>query len=223
MQVAVHGVAASGAVVVVLVAGDIAGVHELVDDALGASLADADRLGQLPQPHVRLLGEADQGVAVIGNQRPRATIPNSSIVMTSLSCYLRLPEVSQRWSSMRTRSRARRPALGVPPEGYSRNHGDRGHSTPAARVIASPGSVGTRLRRGAGRIAALPLVARHVEGPRPRPSPRSPPSTSGSPSPMVAAKSSPSNALSPRSSWSSLRPPSRARPWLLVAGYFGHG
>ena len=96
MQLAVHGVAASGAVVVVLVAGDIAGVHELVDDALGASLPDADRLGQLPQPHVPLLGEADQRVAVIGNQRPRAAISefvdcHDFIVVLSSS-----PEVSQR-------------------------------------------------------------------------------------------------------------------------------
>lgn len=74
MQLAVDGVAASGAMAVVVVAGDIAGFDELVDDPLGASLADADRLSQLPEPQVWLLGEADQGVAVIGEQRPCAAI-----------------------------------------------------------------------------------------------------------------------------------------------------
>lgn len=121
MQLAVDGVAASGAVVIVLVAGDVAGVHELVDDALCASLADADRLGQLPKPHVWSLGEADQRVAVIGNQRPSAAIPefvdcHDFIVVLSSSAreYCRGEHHEGRVSERVARG------LGLPPDGDTR-------------------------------------------------------------------------------------------------------
>jgi hypothetical protein len=49
---------------------DVARVLQLGDDALGGALGDADALGDLSQEHIGVLGDAQQDVRVIREERP---------------------------------------------------------------------------------------------------------------------------------------------------------
>lgn len=63
--IAVDRVRDSCAVVVVMVARDVPGVYELVNDALGAAFANADDFGELPEADVGLLGDADERMPMV--------------------------------------------------------------------------------------------------------------------------------------------------------------
>jgi hypothetical protein len=49
---------------------DVAGVHEVGDDAERGALGDAERRGDLPQPHPGVLGDAQQRLSVVGQEAP---------------------------------------------------------------------------------------------------------------------------------------------------------
>jgi hypothetical protein len=50
---------------------DVAGLDEVVDDAVSGAFADADLSGDLGQANFGILGDADQNVGVVGQKRPR--------------------------------------------------------------------------------------------------------------------------------------------------------
>ena len=58
--------------VVVPVAGacDVAGIDEVLDDAVHGSFADADEAGDLGEAYLGVLGDADQDVGVVCQERP---------------------------------------------------------------------------------------------------------------------------------------------------------
>ena len=49
---------------------DVSGVDEVTDDALRGAFGDADKLGDVPQPHIRVACDAHQHVRVVGQKRP---------------------------------------------------------------------------------------------------------------------------------------------------------
>ena len=49
---------------------DDAGCGEVCDDPLGCALGDPDCLGDVPEPDVAVLGDAQEHLCVIGEERP---------------------------------------------------------------------------------------------------------------------------------------------------------
>jgi len=49
---------------------DVAGLDEVGKDPLRRTLRDPDPFGDVTQPHVRVLGEAEQHLGVIGHEGP---------------------------------------------------------------------------------------------------------------------------------------------------------
>jgi hypothetical protein len=72
-------------------AGEAATVLEVLHDALYCPFGDADRVGQVAQPHLRVTSQADEHMAVIGEERParsRHLVDRSIIsVVDDRSCH----------------------------------------------------------------------------------------------------------------------------------------
>jgi hypothetical protein len=49
---------------------DVAGFDEVGEDALGGALGDADALGDVSEPGIRVLGDGEQDLGVVGEKRP---------------------------------------------------------------------------------------------------------------------------------------------------------
>ena len=64
---AVHDVAVPAADPLPL---DVAGLDEVGEDPLRRALGDPDGLGDVPEPHVRVAGDAEQHLRVIGDEPP---------------------------------------------------------------------------------------------------------------------------------------------------------
>jgi hypothetical protein len=56
------------------VAGDISGIDEISDDALRGSFRDANPLGQVASSDLGVLGDADEHMRVVAQERPRRPI-----------------------------------------------------------------------------------------------------------------------------------------------------
>ena len=48
----------------------VAGFDQVGDDALGGSLCDSDALGDVTEPRVRVAGEAEKDLGVVGEEPP---------------------------------------------------------------------------------------------------------------------------------------------------------
>ena len=48
----------------------IAGVDKVGDHVMGAALGDADHGGDVPQPYARVVGDAEQGSCMVGEEAP---------------------------------------------------------------------------------------------------------------------------------------------------------
>jgi hypothetical protein len=49
---------------------EVAGLDQLGDDPLHGAFGDSDRVGDVPEPHVGIVGEAEQHLGVVREERP---------------------------------------------------------------------------------------------------------------------------------------------------------
>lgn len=53
---------------------DVAGLDEVGEDPLGSALCDPHPFGHIAQAHVRILGETEEHLRVVGDERPRLCV-----------------------------------------------------------------------------------------------------------------------------------------------------